>query len=65
MTPEQHARVGVLAITPTRYSQLIAAIEVYASRVHWPPKRIAEWVISDLERGLSISYVLGWLKNTT
>lgn len=65
MTPEQRERFRAMRVHPTRIAQLETAISSYSQRTLHAPARVTEWVLSDMARGLSIQYILGWLLNTT
>jgi hypothetical protein len=65
MTLEQRDRFRALRVHPNRIAQLEDAIAVYADCTLHAAPRVTEWVLSDMARGLSIQYILGWLLNTT
>lgn len=64
MTHDQHARLATLVRVPSRISAISAAITAYAQRCGYAVERVAEWVLSDLAKGHTPAYVLGWLENT-
>ena len=61
MTPTQRTR---LAQYTTRIAAISDAVTRYAARSGFAPERVAEWVLSDLAKGHTPAYVLGWLENT-
>jgi seryl-tRNA(Sec) selenium transferase len=65
VTPEQRERFRALRVHPNRIAQLEDAITAYSQRTLHAVPRVTEWVLSDMARGLSIQYILGWLLNTT
>lgn len=65
MTDEQYARLDALVRVPSRVNAICDALTTYEQHSIYELSRITEWVLSDLSRGMSVDYVLGWLKNTT
>lgn len=63
MTQEQMQRIMQLIGGLNRANRFKQAIYDYALRTKNDEYKVAQWCISDLERGHTVDYCFGWLRN--
>jgi hypothetical protein len=64
MTQEQMERILRLIGSPNRANRLKQELYHYTERTKRSERMVAQWCISDLERGHTVEYCIGWLRNT-